>query len=75
MKMDCKGAELFLTSADLLRVRQFVKLEYTLDSGDELKNILHLIKNSGFAYCVVLHNPEYKGPLSRHGTIYASKNV
>jgi FkbM family methyltransferase len=48
LKMDCKGAERYLSVDDLKRVRKGLKIEFTLDSASELSELKSKILSSGF---------------------------
>jgi FkbM family methyltransferase len=72
-KIDCKGCELTLTKDDLSRVKKYVKIEYTLANARELKSLIQTVKDAGLEYSIYLHNPDYLGPVSLHGTLLARR--
>jgi len=73
LKMDSKGAELYLTENALKNVKR-VKIEYlTLDSSHKLEDLLKMLKGSGFDCMIYRHATNYIST-NKHGTVYGKRH-
>lgn len=69
VKMDCKGAEFFLTSHDLGLIKKYIQIEYTAENEEQTAKLLGLLERSGFKTLVYRQNPGEDEKISERGTI------
>jgi FkbM family methyltransferase len=73
MKMDCKGAEFYLTIEELNKINKELKIEYTSIRPNDVDELIEKIKKAGFEH-EVYPIPHRKHSLSHHGNIHAWRN-